>query len=242
MSKIIKIAVVGVHLEVCDSYDDMSAAALNIFKGEFGKSKVLGFATGNTPKGLYRLISQECKEGKMSFKGKTTFNLDEYYPISPDNVESYRHYMQDYVFGNVDIDPNCINFPDSMADEDIAVSKYKEAYLKQGAIDIQILGIGRNGHIAFNEPGSQRDSTIRIVKLSEDTLIANATTYERAITFGIKEILESRTIILMASGKGKADAVSAAMKGDISEKVPASFLREHRGLHVILDKEAASGL
>lgn len=223
-----------------DNYKEMSCAALELFIDSLKVSKVLGFATGNTPKLLYSMISKECIAGNISFKGKYSFNLDEYYPISRSDSASYRHYMDTILFRNIDIDSSRINFPDSMLDPDETVRSYSDSYRKFGPIDLQILGIGHNGHIGFNEPGSSGNSSIRIVRLSNDTIKRNNTKVTMALTMGVKEILESRKIILLASGKEKSDAVKNAVNGKITEKVPASFLQGHKDTVLVLDGEAAS--
>ena len=224
------------------TYEEMSREVLHIFTDRMEDSHVLGFATGNTPTLLYKMLSEECKRGKISFKGKSSFNLDEYFPVYPDDAESYRRYMQDNLFNHIDMEQDMINFPDATLPEDEAVSTYKEAYSRNGPIDLQILGIGVNGHIAFNEPGSEVDSTIRIVNLSKQTMKRNNTLKERAITMGMKEILESRSIMLMASGKDKSEALRMAVGGDMDEYVPASFLKLHKDVTIIADRAAACSL
>lgn len=225
-----------------DTYEEMSKAAFELFKQNFDDSEVIGFATGRTPIGLYRLISEECMKGKMSFKGKRSFNLDEYFPIAQSDIEIYRDYMQKNLFSKIDIKKGNINFPDATLPEQEAVFNYKEVYARHGPIDLQILGIGANGHIAFNEPGSDTESTIRIAKLSKETMLRNKTNNDRAITMGIKEILESKRIILLASGKDKSEAVRMAIAGNVDKKVPASFLQLHKQVTFLLDKDAAGAI
>ncbi len=225
-----------------NNYADMSTEAFRLFAEAFRDSESLGFATGNTPKALYRMISSECKAGRLSFRGKCTFNLDEYYPISSQNSESYWSYMNENLFNNIDIDRRKINFPRSMPNADETVNRYIEKYSRFGPVDLQILGIGRNGHIGFNEPGTTKYSTIRIVDLSPDTIKRNNAPVHKAITMGIREILESRKIILLASGSDKSWAVSDAVTGRITKSLPASFLQEHADTTLILDREAASRL
>lgn len=225
-----------------DNYEEMSYAALGLFIESLKGSKVLGFATGNTPKLLYGMISNECIAGNISFKGKYSFNLDEYYPISRTDGASYHHYMDANLFKNIDIDSSRINFPDAMLSPDETVRHYSDAYREFGPVDLQILGIGHNGHIGFNEPGSPRNSRIRVVQLSNDTIMRNNTKVRTALTMGVKEILESRKIIVIASGKEKSEAVKNAVNGKITEKVPASFLQEHKDAVLVLDGGAASML
>lgn len=225
---------------VKDNYKEMSDEAFLLFREALADSAVIGFATGNTPKLLYKIISKECASGNISFKGKSSFNLDEYYPINRTNSESYRRYMEERIFKNIDIDRSRINFPDSMMSESETLRHYAEAYNRSGPISLQILGMGHNGHIGFNEPGSARDSKIRVVELSNDTIKRNNARVRRAITMGIKEIMESGIILLLASGKEKSEAVKKAVKGRITEDLPASFLQEHKNTVLILDREAAS--
>ena len=225
---------------VRDNYKEMSQEAFGLFRESLRDSNVIGFATGNTPKLLYSMISNECRTGNISFKGKSSFNLDEYYPINKGNAESYWSYMEENLFGKIDMDRGRINFPDSMNDENETVRRYLDAYRRYGPVGTQILGIGHNGHIGFNEPGSSRDSGIRIARLSEDTIRRNNTRMLMAVTMGIKEIMESGRIILLASGKEKSEAIKRAVNGGVTEDVPASFMQEHENTILVLDREAAS--
>ncbi len=224
---------------VRDNYKEMSQEAFRLFRESLRDSSVIGFATGSTPNLLYSMISNECRAGNISFKGKSSFNLDEYYPISRGSPESYRRYMEENLFRNIDINRDMINFPDSMMDEDETVRRYLDAYRRSGPVGTQILGIGHNGHIGFNEPGSARDSEIRIVRLSEDTISRNKTRMSMAVTMGIKEIMESTRIILLASGTEKSESIKRAVKGRVTGDVPASFLQEHENTTFVLDREAA---
>lgn len=224
---------------VKDNYKDVSEEAFRLFRESLRDSRTLGFATGKTPKLLYGMISRECQAGNISFKGKSSFNLDEYYPISRSDGKSYRSYMEENLFRNIDIDRSRINFPDSMVDENETVMRYIDAYRRFGPVDLQILGIGHNGHIGFNEPGSARNSEIRLVRLSDDTIRRNNTDMRMAITMGIKEIMESRRIILLACGREKSEAIRHAVNGKVTDAVPASFLQEHKNATFILDRDAA---
>lgn len=228
------------HVTVCDNYDEMSAAALREFTNGISEARVLGLATGSTPLLLYSMLAGEYKKGRLSLADKITFNLDEYYPASRSDTDSYWRYMQDNVFSRLDIRAQNINFPDASLSEEDAVTSYAKAYARSGPVDIQLLGIGCNGHIAFNEPGSQTDSCIRIVRLARDTMERNSTQRDRAITMGIKEIMDSRKIILLASGKEKAHALAYAIKGPVSSALPASFLRRHGNAFVFADASAAT--
>ena len=202
----------------------------------------MGFATGNTPLGLYQLISEEAKSARISFEGKLTFNLDEYCGVGPSDSSSFRYYMEQNLFLNANMDRSRIHFPDSRADPEVAAKQYREEYLKYGPVDLQILGIGRNGHVAFNEPGAARESVTRVVNLSKETLDANRPKSAKAITMGIKEILESRKILLLASGRDKSLALRKALRDSPNPSVPASFLQMHDDVTFIMDEEAASML
>ncbi|MCL4365255.1 MAG: glucosamine-6-phosphate deaminase [Candidatus Marsarchaeota archaeon] len=227
---------------VCDNYKDMSEKAFLIFKEAMKDSVSLGFATGNTPILLYDLLSRECQSGRLSFKGKVSFNLDEYYPISRSDPSSYSYYMAQRLFNNIDIEGNDVYLPNSELNWDNSVRLYADAYRSKGPLDFQVLGIGHNGHIGFNEPGSERNSRIRMVSLSSDTILRNNAKVNMAITMGINEIMESRRIMLLASGEEKSDAIRLAVRGGITSNVPASFLQEHDDTVFVLDKAAASRL
>ena len=185
---------------------------------------ILGLATGKTMIPFYKNLTKN----KLDFSKVKTFNLDEYVNVKYKN--SFHYFMDKHFFSKINISKENIYFPNS---------KTKKTPKR----DLQILGIGRNGHIGFNEPGSKRDSSIRKVKLARKTLIANKLFGERyAYTFGIKEIMNSKKIILLAFGKEKSEAIAKALHGKISEEVPASLLRKHQDVTFILDEKAASKL
>lgn len=225
-----------------DDYEAMSDRAFEIFKRKLHDARVLGFATGSTPLGLYGRISDGCGNGELSLKNKISFNLDEYYPISRSDARSYRHFMEKNLFSKTDLPEGSINFPDAELQESEAVLVYSATYAADGPVDLQILGIGANGHIAFNEPGCTRNSRIRVVELSDNTVERNGCVSARAITMGIAEILESKSILLMASGRDKADAVMRMARGGVTGDVPASFLQLHDDVVAVLDEEAAAML
>ncbi len=204
----------------------VSEKASEIVSKLIGKNPelVLGLATGNTMIPFYKNLVKN----KLDFSKIKTFNLDEYVDVK--YKKSFHYFMDKHFFSKINISKKNIHFPDS---------KTK----KIPKTDIQILGIGKNGHIGFNEPGSKKNSSIRKVKLARNTLIANKLFGERhAYTLGIKEIMSSKKIILLAFGKKKAEAISKALEEKITEKVPASFLRKHKDVTFILDKKAASKL
>ncbi|WP_300601119.1 glucosamine-6-phosphate deaminase [Niabella sp.] len=213
---------------------------------------VLGLATGSSPKTLYAELVRMHKEEKLSFKNVVTFNLDEYYPISKEAIQSYNRFMQTHLFDHVDINPKNIHIPDGeVKKEDVkaACTAYEQLIEKAGGIDLQILGIGNNGHIGFNEPGSGIYTKTRLINLDNSTRIANSYEFANisevprmAVTMGISTILKSKQIILMAWGAGKAKAVKAAVEEDEAEHVPASLLQSHPNVTFIVDEPAASEL
>lgn len=227
-------------------------AALIKSKQENNQSCVLGLATGSSPKGLYAELVRMHKEEGLSFKNVITFNLDEYYPMEPNSINSYVRFMKELLLDHVDILPENYNIPDgTLTKEAIAdyCANYEEKIEALGGIDLQILGIGGNGHIGFNELGSLQNSKTRLVALDHITRVAASkdfsglnNTPRTAITLGVKKIMEAKQVILMAWGEGKANIVKASAEGAVTNQVPASFLQEHNNAVYVLDKEAASKL
>lgn len=213
---------------------------------------ILGLATGSSPKGLYAELVRLHKEKGLSFKNVVTFNLDEYYPMEPDAVNSYVRFMKKMLFDHVDILPENCYIPDGTLPKD-KIASYCSDYEKKiealGGIDLQILGIGGNGHIGFNESGSLQNSKTRLVALDHITRVAASkdfaglsNTPRTAITLGVKKIMESKRVILLAWGESKAAIIKTAAEGQVTNQVPASFLQEHNNVTFVLDKEAASKL
>ncbi|MFV0605669.1 MAG: glucosamine-6-phosphate deaminase [Niabella sp.] len=244
-----------------DIYPDGKAGSLaiaktiaNLIKAKQKAKKkcVLGLATGSSPKRLYTELVRMHKEEGLSFKNVVTFNLDEYYPISKDAVQSYNRFMFNNLFSHIDIDPKNVHIPNGeISKEEIKeeAAQYEREIEKAGGIDLQILGIGNNGHIGFNEPGSGIYTKTRLVNLTNSTRQANSFEFanvsevpRQAITMGIGSILKSSQIILMAWGEGKADAVKKAVEDADTEEVPASFLQNHDDVIFVLDEAAASQL
>jgi glucosamine-6-phosphate deaminase len=217
-----------------------------------GKNVVLGLATGSTPTRVYdELIRLHLEEG-LSFKNVITFNLDEYFPMQPDHLQSYVRFMGEQLFDHIDINPDNINIPDGTLPRE-SVFKYCAEYDRKieeaGGLDIQILGIGRTGHIGFNEPGSTKDSRTRMVTLDIVTrrdasgdFFGLENVPRRAITMGVGTIMKAKKIILMAWGDGKADIIRKTVEGPILEQVPATFLQEHQNTLFVLDTAASSQL
>ncbi|MDA7864832.1 glucosamine-6-phosphate deaminase [bacterium] len=213
-------------------------------------SAVLGLATGGTPVGVYRLLVERFQASELDFSDLTTFNLDEYVGVGPEHDQSYRYFMQQQLFDHVNVIPERTFVPNGLAtDIEIHVDEYEEQIQQAGGIDLQLLGIGNNGHIAFNEPGSSIDSRTRQVDLTENTIEANSRFFKsaaevprHAITMGIGTILESRRIVLMATGESKAEVVQAAIEGSADPTNPASLLQGHAGLTFVLDPASAHKL
>jgi glucosamine-6-phosphate deaminase len=211
---------------------------------------VLGLATGSTPILLYQNLIQYHNQGRISFKDIQTFNLDEYYGISADSETSFRRFMDRHLFTHIDIPLASTHLPASdQGNPRLVGPAYEEQILSAGGIDLQILGIGRNGHIGFNEPGSSLASRTRIKTLTRSTLEDNRTHFseneevpEMAITMGIGTIMDSHRVLLLATGSHKARAVKLAVEGPISALNPASALQAHQYVTVLLDEEAAADL
>ena len=217
-----------------------------------GRFAVLGLATGSTPIYVYQELVRLHQEEGLSFANVITFNLDEYYPITPDQAQSYHHFMREHLFDHVDLDPKRTHLPDSTvprADAAAACAEYEELITRAGGIDLQLLGIGRTGHIGFNEPGSARRSNTRFIHLDrvtrQDALkdFPNEESVPRtAITMGVRTILAARRIVLMAFGEHKAGIIARTVEGDIDSDVPATFLQDHENTLLVLDEAAAGGL
>jgi glucosamine-6-phosphate deaminase len=236
---------------VFPDYEAISAAAAYIVAGRLEEepSPVLMLPTGITPLGMYRRLVEMHRSGGLSFANATFFNLDEYLGLAPDHEASYHVYMKEHFYGLIDADPARVFVPNGAApDPEAECERYEAAIREAGGIDVCVLGIGRNGHIGFNEPRAPFDSRTRVVKLSESTRKVNAADFEadrapeRAITAGMATIFESKMVLLLASGTNKAGAVAAAVQDDVSESMPASMLRNHPNALLFIDEAAASDL
>lgn len=235
---------------ILKDYEEMSSKAADIVTSQIknNPNSVLGLATGSTPEGMYKHLVQRHKDGEISFKDIVTFNLDEYYGLSSDHPQSYRYFMEDHLLYHVDIDPDNVHIPDGLTKDIPEMCKnYDQLIEEAGQIDLQILGIGINGHIGFNEPGEKFVKGTHLVDLTDDTLDANSRFFKsdeqvpaRAITMGVGSILNAKSIILLASGKNKADAIKMAFEGPITPQVPASILQLHPDVTLIVDEEAGS--
>jgi len=234
-----------------DSYQEMSQEAARIVVCQvLGKpNSVLGLPTGETPIGMYELLVKMYELGLIDFSRVVTFNLDEFYRLPPDHPQSYYRYMRERFFDHINIQPGNTYLLDGMAkDIDAECRRYEDAIARHGGIDLQVLGIGINGHIGFNEPGADWGITVGLVSLSEETRRREARHFQdfpvptQALTMGIKTIMHARKIILLAAGEEKAVATKKAIDGPITEALPASVLQLHPAVTVILDKAAASRL
>lgn len=207
---------------------------------------ILGLATGGTPVGVYKHLIELHKQGLVSFKEARSYNLDEYIGLPEDHSESYRRFMNEKLFNHVDIDLNNTHVPTGVSgDGPKAAEEYNELLEQAGQIDLQLLGLGHNGHIGFNEPAEELKSATHVVELDEVTRKANARYFNsidevptHAITMGIGSILKAKQILLMAKGADKAEIVAKALKGPITTQCPASLLQLHPNVVVIVDQEA----
>jgi glucosamine-6-phosphate deaminase len=234
---------------ITKNYQELSELAANFIKEEMQKKPklTLGLATGSTPVGTYKNLIAAFKKGEISFKDVTTFNLDEYIGLEKTHQQSYDYFMNDELFKHIDIKQENINIPLGVgASIEANIKDYQEK-LNQAQIDIQVLGIGSNGHIAFNEPGTSFESTTHIIKLDEKTREDNKRFFNdisevptEAITMGIKDIMNAKKLLILANGKNKAEAVKAVLEGELTEQVPASILVDHEDAILIIDDEAAS--
>ncbi len=213
------------------SYNELSKIACEIIIKEILKKPdiTIGFATGSTPLGLYKELVSAYNKKRIDFSRITSFNLDEYYPIKKSDKKSYYSYMFKNLFNHVNIKKSNINLLNGETKNPNKECRDYENKIKKNPIDIQILGVGINGHIGFNEPGSDFNSLTRLVELSDSN--------EKALTVGIKTIIKSKKIILLASGKNKKNAINCLIKGKINKKCPVSILKRHKNLVVIADKE-----
>jgi glucosamine-6-phosphate deaminase len=217
-----------------------------------GEKAVLGLATGSTPTGVYAELVRLHKEEGLSFKNVVTFNLDEYFPMQRNELQSYWRFMHEHLFNHIDIDPKNVHIPDGtlpMEQVNAHCAGYEKAIADIGGIDIQILGIGRTGHIGFNEPGSGKDSRTRLITLDRVTRMDAASDFfgeehvpRRAITMGVGTIMRAKRVILMAFGEHKAPVTAAAVEGPITPVIAASFLQEHPNSQFMLDRAAAAEL
>ena len=234
------------------NYQDMSRKAANLISAQIimKPNCVLGLATGSSPVGTYKQLIEWYEKGDLDFSQVTSINLDEYKGLSPENDQSYRYFMNTNLFNHVNIDKTKTFVPDGLEpDSKKACDDYNQIIQKQGPIDLQLLGLGHNGHIGFNEPGESFEKTTHCVELTQSTIDANSRLFhegekvpEKAFSMGIKSIMQSKRILLIANGEKKAQIVKDAFFGPVTPKIPASILQLHNNLTVIVDKDAAKYL
>lgn len=224
-------------------YEEMSLLASRIIGGQvlIKPDCVLGLATGSSPIGAYKLIAEDCKKGILDFSGVKTVNLDEYYGLDPENHQSYRYFMNSVLFDHINIDKKNTHVPDGTAsDIEAECLRYEKLIAELGGVDLQLLGIGHNGHIGFNEPASSFPKTVHSVKLTESTIKANSRLFrsidevpKHAVTMGIGTIMKADKILLIA-GHDKTDIIERALYGEVTPDVPASVLQLHKDVTVII--------
>lgn len=235
-----------------ENYEEMSkkAAAMVASQITLRPNSVLGLATGDTPLGMYEELIRMYNNKQIDFSEAKTFNLDEYYGINKENSQSYYYYMMKNLFNHININKENINIPNGMAQniEEECIG-YEKRISEVGGIDIQVLGIGVNGHIGFNEPDVNFEAQTHLVNLDEKTIESNSRFFKsieevptKAISMGIKTIMHSKKIVLLANGISKAEAIDKTVNGKISPEVPASILQLHQDVTIIVDREAGSKL
>ena len=237
---------------VAEDYQGMSRKAANIVSAQviLNPSSVLGLATGSTPIGMYKQLIAWYKKNDLDFAQVKSVNLDEYVGLPPNHDQSYRYFMQTNLFDHINIDPASTNVPNGLAeDPEAECERYNQIIRSTGGIDIQVLGMGHNGHIGFNEPGDAFELETHVVDLTDRTIDANARFFasrdevpRKAITMGIKSIMQARRILVVVSGEDKADIVKTAFTGPVTPKVPASILQMHPDVLLVGDKAALSKL
>ena len=241
-----------IELIIVNDYDEMSLKAANIIAELIKKNPnaKLGLATGSTPIGTYNELIKKNKNKEISFKNITTFNLDEYIGLAKNHPQSYYTFMYENLFKHIDINIENTHLPKGEGDSKLNVENY-ENLLRKNKINLQILGVGRNGHIGFNEPGTDFNTGVHDVNLHNKTILDNARFFEndinkvpkKAITMGIRNILDAENIILIANGTNKADAIKNLMSNKADVNIPVTALNIHKGkVYVIIDKKAASKL
>jgi glucosamine-6-phosphate deaminase len=238
------------RIYIARDYQDLSRKAANIISAQviMKPDCVLGLATGSSPIGAYKQLVEWYEKGDLDFSEVRTVNLDEYKGLTGDNKESYRYFMNTNLFDHVNIDKANTNVPNGMAKNvEAECRRYDELIRSLGGIDLQLLGIGRNGHIGFNEPEEAFEKETHVVALTQSTIDANSRLFDDpddvpryALTMGIKSIMQARRVLLIASGEDKADAIHKSLFGPVTPQVPASILQMHNNLTVVADKAALS--
>lgn len=239
----------NIKVFVTENYEEMSKKAAEVIAEQIRQkpNSVMGFATGGTPLATYKELIKMYNEGKVDFSQVTSFNLDEYYPLKRDNDQSYYYFMHENLFKHINIKKENINLPNGEAENwEEEVKSYEAKIAAAGGIDFQILGIGNNGHIAFNEPADTFSRFTSLVSITEDTIKANARFFEKeedvpkkALSMGIRSIMMAKKILLIASGANKADVIDKALNANPTPQVPATILQFHRDVVFVIDKDAS---
>lgn len=239
-------------VQICKNYEDLSTKACARVAGRIAEKEnsVLGLATGSTPEGMYEKLVEQHQKGELSFRQVSTFNLDEYIGLPADHPLTYRAYMNDHLFSKVDLLAANTHLPDGQATDLMAECARYEALLQEaGGVDLQVLGLGHNGHIGFNEPETPFSSATHVVDLDVKTREANARFFDnkndvpkKAITMGIETILAAREILVLVSGADKAEAFRRMLYRERTPAFPATALQQHPNVTVLADEQAANGL
>ena len=236
-------------LIVVNNYEELSKVAAKEFSKIIKEKEnvVLGLATGGSPVGMYKELIRMYEQKELNFSKITTVNLDEYIGLNPEHNQSYRYFMNNNLFNHINIDKSNTFVPNGLAEDlEAQCKEYDQKIVELGGIDIQLLGVGNNGHIAFNEPNSELSSGTHIISLTDNTIEANARFFDniddvprKAITMGVGGIMKAKKIILIASGESKAEAIKGIFSGKITTANPATMLQMHRDVTVIVDEAAA---
>ena len=244
-----KIKYNSITIYVKEDYTSMSKKAAQMVAAQVNlkSASILGLATGSTPEGMYKELVSMYEHDEVDFAEVTSFNLDEYFQLPAENEQSYAYYMNKHFFGSVNIKPDHIHVPSGItSDVDGVCKAYDKKIQDCGDIDLQILGIGNNGHIGFNEPDVHFEAGTHLVELDEDTIVANARFFNsidevprKAISMGIRNIMHSKKIVLLANGDQKAHIIKEMLFGPVTPNLPASILQLHNDVTIILDQKAA---
>lgn len=236
-------------LIVVNNYEELSKVAAKEFSKIIKEKEnaVLGLATGGSPVGMYKELIRMYEQKELNFSKITTVNLDEYIGLNPEHNQSYRYFMNNNLFNHINIDKSNTFVPNGLAEDlEAQCKEYDQKIVELGGIDIQLLGVGNNGHIAFNEPNNELSSGTHIISLTDNTIEANARFFDniydvprKAITMGVGGIMKAKKIILIASGESKAEAIKGIFSGKITTANPATMLQMHRDVTVIVDEAAA---
>lgn len=236
-------------LMVVNNYEELSKVAAKEFSKIIKEKEnvVLGLATGGSPVGMYKELIRMYEQKELNFSKITTANLDEYIGLNPEHNQSYRYFMNNNLFNHINIDKSNTFVPNGLAEDlEAQCKEYDQKIAELGGIDIQLLGVGNNGHIAFNEPNNELSSGTHIISLTDNTIEANARFFDniddvprKAITMGVGGIMKAKKIILIASGESKAEAIKGIFSGKITTANPATMLQMHRDVTIIVDEAAA---